>query len=275
MIFRRSDRIQLSQMNSDSLISDMLSLSGFYLNVSGALNLSEFIRKYMIKLPQFKNKLLFEQAFTHRSYINEVKKVVQSNERLEFLGDSILSFVVSKYLYQKLPDFNEGMLTNLRSLLVNTKSLAQEAKELGFGSLLKLSKGEEDSQGRENQSLLADSLEAYIGALFLDQGLEAVTDFLTKTLLQKAEGIAERKDFKDPKSLFQEYIQATTHASPVYKVLEEEGPSHAKIFLVAVFVKDVKMGEGKGKSKQEAEASAAKQALASQNPAQTLEKRKK
>ena len=218
----------------------------------------------MKQLPQFNNKELFYQAFTHRSYLNEIKSKEPSNERLEFLGDSILSFVVSDYFYNTYEDFDEGVMTNLRSLLVNTKSLAEVAKELGFGQLLKLSKGEEDSQGRENQSLLADSYEAFIGALFLDQGINAARTFITDTLLPKAEAIVARKDFKDPKSLFQEYVQARLHAAPVYKVLEEEGPSHAKIFTVGVFVREQQYGQGKGKSKQEAEEEAAKVALEKQ-----------
>ena len=218
----------------------------------------------MIQLPQFHNQELFERAFTHRSYLNETKSKAPSNERLEFLGDSILSFVVSNYFFTNYETFDEGVMTNLRSLLVNTKSLAEVARELGFGQLLKLSKGEEDSQGRENQSLLADSYEAYIGALFLDQGVEAARQFITQTLLPKAAEVVARKDFKDPKSLFQEYVQARFHAAPVYKVLEEEGPSHAKLFTVGVFIKEQLYGQGKGKSKQEAEEEAAKVALEKQ-----------
>lgn len=214
-----------------------------------------------MQLPTFINQQLFEQAFTHRSYLNEIKSKEPSNERLEFLGDSILSFVVSDYFYRKYEEFNEGTMTNLRSQMVNTRSLAETADELGFGQLLKLSRGEEESQGRQNQSLLADSYEAFIGALFLDQGLEAATKFITETLLPKAEIIVAKKDFKDPKSLFQEYIQGHAHAAPNYKVLFEEGPSHAKIFTVGVYVKDQLMGQGVGKSKQEAEENAAKQAL--------------
>lgn len=218
----------------------------------------------MKQLPQFNNQQLFERAFTHRSYLNETKSKDPSNERLEFLGDSILSFVVSEYFYKNYADFDEGIMTNLRSLLVNTKSLAEVAKELDLGSLLKLSKGEEDSQGRENQSLLADCYEAFIGALFLDQGIDAAKAFITDTLLPKAAGIVARKDFKDPKSLFQEYVQARMHAAPIYKVLEEEGPSHAKIFTVGVYVKEQLHGQGKGRSKQEAEEEAAKLALEKQ-----------
>lgn len=214
-----------------------------------------------MQLPTFRDQQLFEQAFTHRSYLNEAKSKEPSNERLEFLGDSILSFVVSDYFYRKYEEFNEGTMTNLRSQLVNTKSLAESADELGFGNLLKLSKGEEESQGRQNQSLLADSFEAFIGALFLDQGIEAARDFIAQTILPKAAAIVAKKDFKDPKSLFQEYVQGHAHAAPNYKVLFEEGPSHAKIFTVGVYVRDEQLGQGMGKSKQEAEENAAKQAL--------------
>ncbi len=196
--------------------------------------------------------------------MNETKSKDPSNERLEFLGDSILSFVVSDYFYNNYQEFDEGAMTNLRSLLVNTKSLAELARELGFGKLLKLSKGEDESQGRENQSLLADSYEAFVGALFLDQGIQAASAFIRETLLPKAEEIVSRKDFKDPKSLFQEYVQARLHAAPAYKVLEEEGPSHAKTFTVGVYVKEQLYGQGKGKSKQEAEEEAAKVALEKQ-----------
>ncbi|MCL5746837.1 MAG: ribonuclease III [Patescibacteria group bacterium] len=215
-----------------------------------------------IQLPKFKNKQLLEQSFVHRSYLNETKKKLSSNERLEFLGDSVISFVVSQYLFNKYPAFDEGVLTNLRSLLVNTKSLAQVAKELNFGSLLLLSKGEEESKGRQNQSLLADSFEAFTGALFLDQGIDVVSDFLSKVLLPKADIYVKNKSFKDPKSLLQEKVQSKKQNSPVYKVILEQGPAHAKIFTVGAFIDNVLTGKGEGKSKQEAEESAAKQALA-------------
>lgn len=214
--------------------------------------------------PKFKNKKLLNQAFIHRSYLNETTQELKSNERLEFLGDSILSFVVSTHLFEKYPNYEEGTLTNLRSLLVNTKNLAGTANRLGFGALLKLSKGEEESKGRQNQSLLADSFEAFIGALFLDQGIEATTSFITETILSKAEAIVEKKAFKDPKSLLQETIQAQKKNSPIYKVLLETGPAHAKIFTVGVFVNNIKLGEGKGKSKQQAEEIAAIEALKTQ-----------
>lgn len=214
-----------------------------------------------MQLPKFKNQKLFTQAFTHRSYLNESRETTESNERLEFLGDCILSFVISQHVYKTYPEFNEGMLTNLRSLLVNTKSLAAVAKKLEFGNYLMLSKGEEDSKGRENQSLLADCLEAYIGALFLDQGIEKVTEFLLETIIPQADAIIQKKTFKDPKSILQEFVQARKQNSPLYRVLEEEGPAHSKIFTIGVYVGDELMGTGKGKSKQIAQEDAAEQAL--------------
>src|SRR5680860_237580 len=215
----------------------------------------------MINLPKIKDNNLFNQAFTHRSYLNETRQKVSSNERLEFLGDSVISFIVSNYLYLTYPQYNEGILTNLRSQLVNTGSLAQIAKELNFGVLLKLSKGEEDSKGRQNQSLLADSFEAFVGALFLDQGTEVVYKFLGDVLLPKAEQFVKTKAFKDPKSLLQERIQAKKQTSPMYKVAKESGPAHAKLFTVNVYSGGILLGTGEGKSKQQAEELAAKQAL--------------
>lgn len=212
-------------------------------------------------LPKLKNSKLFEEAFTHRSYLNEARQKVSSNERLEFLGDSILSFVVSNYLFTKYPEFDEGTLTNLRSLLVNTKSLSEIARELNMGWLLKLSKGEEESKGRENATLLENSFEAFVGALFLDKGLPSVVQFLENVLFPKIQNLVDKKAFKDAKSLLQENVQAKKQSSPTYKVLEEKGPAHAKNFKVGVFVEGKKVGEGIGKSKQIAEESAAKVAL--------------
>lgn len=215
----------------------------------------------MINLPKFKNPKLLDQAFTHRSYLNEAKEKIPSNERLEFLGDSILSFVVSDFLFKMYPDFDEGTLTNIRSLLVNTKNLSKVANSLNFGDRLKLSKGEEESKGRSNPSLLADAFEAFIGAIYLDQGFEEVSNFLKKTLLSKVQELVQKKSFKDPKSLLQEEVQAKKQNSPIYKVIEESGPAHNKLFTVGVFVEDKMLGIGTGKSKQEASEIAAKQSL--------------
>jgi ribonuclease III len=217
-----------------------------------------------MNLIKLKNTKLFEEAFTHRSYLNEAKLKISSNERLEFLGDSIISFAVSNYLYTKYPDFDEGDLTNLRSLLVNTKSLSQTAKELSMGKLLKLSRGEEESKGRENDTLLENCFEAYVGALFLDRGMDCVVKFLNDTLFLKIQELVDQKAFKDPKSMLQEKVQALKKGAPLYKVLEETGPAHAKVFKVGVFINGKKLGEGTGRSKQMAEVSAAKVALESE-----------
>jgi ribonuclease-3 len=227
----------------------------------------------MITLPEFKNKKLLEQAFIHRSFLNETKERISSNERLEFLGDSIISFVVSNALFIRFPQYNEGILTNIRSLMVNTKSLAQLAKELEFGNYMKLSKGEEDSKGRQNQSLLADCFEAFIGALFLDQGIEAVSKFLNEVLLSKVDDIIKNKSFKDPKSLLQELVQSRKLNSPSYKVMTEFGPAHAKRFRIGAYVDGKLISEGEGKSKREAEEDAAQKALEFYKGPKVIEKR--
>lgn len=215
----------------------------------------------MTKIPKFKNQNLFKQAFTHRSFLNETKQKLQSNERLEFLGDSILSFLVSEYLYAAYPQANEGTLTNLRSTLVNTKSLSKLARELNFGSYLILSKGEEEAKGNENKALLENSFEAFIGALFLDQGIEKTREFLHEILLNKAKEALSNIELKDPKSILQEYVQAKKHNSPIYKVLNEQGPAHARIFTIGVYVANECLGTGEGHSKQQAQELAAAKAL--------------
>lgn len=215
----------------------------------------------MTKLPSIKNKKLLEEALTHRSYLNEVKEKISSNERLEFLGDSILSFIVSDYLFNNYPEFNEGKLTNLRSLLVNTKMLADMAKECNLGQMLRLSKGEEESGGRNNPSLLADTFEAFIGALFLDRGIEEVQKFINLTVIPRADEFIQKNLLKDPKSRLQELVQAKKQTSPLYKVIEEEGPAHSKTFTVGVYVGEKLYGTGTGHSKQTAEENAALSAL--------------
>lgn len=215
----------------------------------------------MIKLPEIKDKNLLSEAFTHRSFLNESKEKVPSNERMEFLGDSILSFIVSDYLFNKYPDYDEGKLTNLRSLLVNTRMLAQLAKENDLGSKLRLSKGEEESGGRSNQSLLADTFEAYLGAIFLDSGIGNAKKFVYKTVIPKADEFIKKDLLKDPKSRLQELIQSKKKGIIKYKVMLEEGPAHARKFTVGVFVNEELYGKGTGKSKQLAEEEAASHAL--------------
>lgn len=210
---------------------------------------------------KFKNKQLIKNAFIHRSYLNEVKIRISSNERLEFLGDSILSYLVSSFLYHEYPDFSEGQLTNLRSSMVKTSTLASVANKLNLGDYIYLSKGEEEGGGRENPSLLADCFEAFLGAVYLDQGISVVSTILKTFLYPKIAKIILDKSYKDAKSQFQELVQEKLKASPLYQVINEQGPDHIKQFTIGVFVKDVKRGEGKGKSKQEAEQNAAKSAL--------------
>lgn len=209
----------------------------------------------------FKNPELLKRAFVHRSHLNEAKHLKESNERLEFLGDAVLSFLTSDYLYREYPDFPEGTLTNIRSSLVKTQSLASVARKLGLGELLFLSHGEEASGGRNNVSLLADCFEALLGAIFLDSGVEATRTVLSTFLFTRAPEIVEKKSYVDYKSLFQEIVQQDSRVSPIYQVIKSEGPDHAKTFWVAASVSGVTMGEGTGKSKQEAEQAAAENAL--------------
>lgn len=210
----------------------------------------------------FKNPQLLAQSLVHRSYLNEITgQDIQSNERLEFLGDSVLSFVVSEWLYQKFPDYEEGQLTNLRSNLVRTSTLAQIATQLEIGQNLLMSRGEKASGGEENASLLANSLEAVIGAIFLDQGKEKTEEFIKAHLEPYLKQTLTKGEFKDSKSLLQERIQEKIKESPIYKTLKEEGPDHNKTFTVGVYSQGKLLAQGEGKSKQEAEEEAAKAAL--------------
>lgn len=208
----------------------------------------------------FKNKNLLTQALTHKSWVNEHPGDRESNERLEFLGDAVLEFIVSKDIYLKFPEKEEGYLTALRASLVNTKNLFSIAKKIEIGSEIFLSKGEEEGGGRENPSLLADTVEAIIGALYLDCGIETVSEFIHNNLLEE---VAEKikGPLKDPKSLLQEQMQAQGFTTPKYRVVQESGPDHDKKFVVEVLVENISKGEGDGKSKSQAEQAAAQNAL--------------
>lgn len=210
---------------------------------------------------QFTNLDLLTQAFIHRSYLNEIKLNMQSNERLEFLGDAILSFVVSDHLYRNRTADSEGDLTNLRAYIVKTKSLAQAAGKLHLGDYLRLSKGEDASGGRVNPQLLANTYEALLGAVFLDGGLDSVTKVIENTLLPLFEKEIKTGPPKDSKSLLQEVLQERFKQSPQYKTLQTFGPDHAKEFKVGAFLKGRRLGQGSGTSKQDAEEHAAKDAL--------------
>ena len=210
---------------------------------------------------KFKDPKLLEQAFTHRSYLNEIKLDLLSNERLEFLGDSVLSLVVSSCLFIGRTNDNEGDLTNLRAYIVKTKSLSQVAQKLQLGKYLKLSHGEELGGGRDNPQLLANTYEALLGAIFLDQGLSETGRVIESTLLPLFEKEIKAGPPQDSKSRLQELIQEKFKVSPFYKILKTHGPDHAKQFTVGVFIQGKKQGEGTGSSKQAAEDQSAKQAV--------------
>lgn len=214
-----------------------------------------------MSIPEFKDKKLYQQVFTHRSYLNEARKYVESNERLEFLGDSILSYVVSSFIFKEYNNLREGELTNLRSVLTNTQTFYKIGKMLNLGSRLKLSKGEEESGGRENKTILANTFEALIGGIYIDQGLEKAKEFIHNTLIAHKDEIVKPGELKDPKSTLQETLQAKHKISPVYKVTKEQGPDHSKIYTVGVYLKEKLLADGVGGSKQDAEKSAAQNAL--------------
>jgi ribonuclease III len=204
---------------------------------------------------------LYQTAFTHRSFLNESKHTIESNERLEFLGDAILSFIVSVFLYGRRKNDAEGDLTNLRSFIVRTESLAKAAIKLNLGTYLRMSKGEELSNGRENPQLLANTFEAVLGAIYLDQGLESAKNFVDTTLLPLFEKEVVSGPPKDAKSQLQEIAQNITKTSPRYKILDTTGPDHAKVFTVGVYLGNREIGRGEGSNKQFAEEEAAKVGL--------------
>lgn len=208
----------------------------------------------------FSDKKLLEEALTHRSWVNEHKGVRRSNERLEFLGDAILELIVSKIIFKKFPEKEEGYLTALRASLVNTQHLAYVATKIDLGSEIYLSKGEESGGGRNNPSLLADTVEAVIGALYLDSGLAACEDFITKTLLADLSKKV-KSSLKDAKSTLQELVQTKGLKAPVYKVVKSFGPDHAKTFEVEAVVGGKSLASGEGPSKSIAAQKAAEKAL--------------
>jgi ribonuclease III len=211
---------------------------------------------------QFNNIDLLITAFTHRSYLNEHRKTVKEhNERLEFLGDAVLELVVTEYLYSTY-DEPEGILTNWRSSLVRTESIGAAAHKFEFEPLLRLSRGEKRGTDRARAQILANSFEAVIGALYIDQGYEAAKTFITESIISTFEQILSSGSWMDPKSHLQELAQSKETATPVYKVMQEDGPDHDKTFVVGVYVNDNLRGQGSGPSKQAAQQKAAEAALA-------------
>ncbi len=213
----------------------------------------------------FSDKNLLKNAFIHRSYLNEHKNYRgQSNERLEFLGDSVLSIVVSSHLFKNLPQSPEGKLTQLRAALVRTETLAKLAQKLSLGNYLYLSKGEEDSGGRNNNSILANTFEALTGAIYLDCGMESVRNFLTTYVLVNWKELAQTA-VSDNKSKLQEVLQKLYHESPSYKIVNTWGPDHDRRFEMGVYLGENCLGKGEGKNKQEAAQNAAENALSQLN----------
>ena len=214
----------------------------------------------------FNNKKLLEQAFIHRSYINENNgSKLSHNERLEFLGDAVIELIVTHYLYEKYPNYDEGSLTAFRSALVNAVIMSEVATNLGMNEFLLLSKGEAKDVGKARSYILANTYEAYVGAVYLDGGYDEAKKFIEKTLLIRMEEIVSKKLWRDPKSLVQEKSQEEIGVTPAYRVLHESGPDHDKHFTVGIFFGTDCIARGSGKSKQEAEQSAAKNALEVKN----------
>ncbi len=209
----------------------------------------------------FRNLSLLTRALTHRSYINEHPEAVEDNERLEFLGDAILDFVVGDWLYHHMPEMPEGRLTSLRAALVRNTQLAEFARQLGLGRALRLGHGEAGSGGRERYNVLGSAFEALVGALYLDQGLEAVQSFVEPLLTAGVKLILQENRDRDPKSLFQEYMQARGIGTPTYQIVDISGPDHEREYTVQALVGDTVYGEGKGPSKQYASKAAARNAL--------------
>ena len=222
-----------------------------------------FEKKLKLK---FKNKDLLIQAFCHRSYLNENPNFyLSNNERLEFLGDAVLELVVTEELYKKYPEKSEGELTNWRAALVNAKILGDIAKDLGLNDFLLLSRGETKELGKARQYILANTFEAFIGAIYLDRGYKICQDFIKKHLILKLPEIIEKELFRDAKSRFQEEAQERVGITPTYKVLKEWGPDHAKHFIIGVFLDKELVARGEGSSKQEAEEQSARHGLEIKN----------
>ena len=210
----------------------------------------------------FKDKNLLKQAFTHRSYINEnPRSGLKHNERMEFLGDAVLELVVSDYLFKKYPDKTEGDLTYYRSALVNSVVLAESARNLGMNDFLLLSKGEAKDTGKARQYILANTFEAVVGAIYLDQGYQTAEVFIAGILFDRVEEMVSKKLWRDAKSQVQERAQEYLDITPTYRVLEEHGPDHDKQFTVGIFFGGKLIADGEGMSKQGAEQKAAQKAL--------------
>ncbi len=211
---------------------------------------------------EFKDRDLLKEALTHRSYLNENPKWgVPNNERLEFLGDAVLELSVTEELYKRFPEYQEGKMTGIRAALVNYQMLAEIAKSFGLEKFILLSRGEAKDTGRARDVILANAIEALIGAVYLDGGYKVAIKFVNAFVLSQLDMVMKLGLFKDPKSALQEKVQEENKVTPTYKVISETGPDHAKIFEVGVYIGRELLAKGHGPSKQEAETEAARQAL--------------
>lgn len=218
----------------------------------------ELAKKLGIK---FNEISLLERALTHRSYLNENRSVENSNERLEFLGDAVLELIVSEYLYSRYPNREEGDLTSFRSAIVRTESLADASRELNYGKYLRMAKGEEESGGGEKDYILANTFEAVLGSIYIDQGFDKCKELVNRVLISKIDNIVKNRLDIDNKTKIQELAQAKFKLTPTYQVVEEHGPDHDKTFVVIVKIGDKTIGRGKGGSKQKAEEAAAEKGV--------------
>ncbi len=210
----------------------------------------------------FSNKFLLERALTHKSFPNENKELnMKDNERLEFLGDSVLSLTVSTYIFKKFPDYPEGKLAKMRSVIVSEPILAKIAREINIGKYMLLGNGEELTGGRDRESIMADAMEAIFGAIYMDRGFEIAAEFILSILVNVIDAVENGKYIKDYKTMLQELIQKDNLQRPEYKVIDEKGPDHNKTFTINVNFNGKRLGKGKGSSKKEAEQKAAKEAL--------------
>jgi ribonuclease-3 len=227
-------------------------------NISETESPEEFNRRLNL---QILDNLLLSRALTHRSYLNEHSDAVEDNERLEFLGDAVLDFIVGAWLYNRYPDMLEGELTRMRSALVHTEQLAEFAQQIDLGHAMRLGRGENQAGGKERPALLCDTFEAVVGAIYLDQGIDGVLKFISPFLLNSAEDILINHKDEDPKSKLQEWAQGKGFSTPQYITCSSSGPDHSKVFEVDVYVNGKVLARGNGHSKQAATKSAATIAL--------------
>jgi ribonuclease-3 len=209
----------------------------------------------------FSDMLLLNRALTHRSFLNEHPEAVEDNERLEFLGDAVLDFLVGAWLYNHFPEMSEGELTRMRSALVRTETLSEFARSINLGDAIRLGRGEDEGGGRERIAILCNMFEALVGALYIEAGMENVREFIEPMLETGADEVLNQHNEHDAKSRFQEWAQSQGLGTPYYKTAASHGPDHAKVFEIEVIVDGTSYGRGIGHSKQTAAQAAARQAL--------------